>query len=330
MNRKLFSAAAVVATLVAPGLFAASGAMAVIPNDAVTVGVVRLSDMRTSPLSSLLFQQTDKISTDGDAERFLRDAGLQPTKDVDLLVVATSPRQNLGGGEGEVLIAAEGRFNAARLTSALVARGAVKKGNYYVMPDKGGEESHEGAVAFPDDHLALLGSESAVAEALTARANGGTTFLSASGLGRDLVRVDPKATAWALVDVTRAARLAGGGPKLSSHTANAQALTAAIKNVSTVALWATDAGDSLKLGAFGIAHDSETLGLLEDTLRGALSAMRLAVADKQPDLVSVLRKFSVSRTDDSVTISGTLPADQVKALMAKHRSASGAGSASSR
>ena len=71
---------------------------------------------------------------------------------------------------------------------------------------------------------------------------------------------------------------------------------------------ATDSGDTLKLGAFGLSSDPETLQLVEDTLRGALSAMRLAVQDKQPDLVSVLRRFNVSRTDDSVTISGTVPA----------------------
>ncbi len=65
---------------------------------------------------------------------------------------------------------------------------------------------------------------------------------------------------------------------------------------------------ALKLGAFGLSRDPETLQLVEDTLRGALSAMRLAVQDKSPDLVSVLRKFNVSKTDDSVTISGSVPA----------------------
>ena len=53
------------------------------------------------------------------------------------------------------------------------------------------------------------------------------------------------------------------------------AVSTALHNVSTVALWATDTGDAIKLGAFGLAHDSETLQLLEDTLRGALSAMNV-------------------------------------------------------
>jgi hypothetical protein len=96
-----------------------------------------------------------------------------------------------------------------------------------------------------------------------------------------------------------------------------QAIGAALKNVSTVAIWAIDTGDSLKLSALGLSSDSETLGLVEDTLRGALSAMRLAVQEKSPDLVSVLRKFTVTRTDSSVSISGSVSAETFKTWVAK-------------
>jgi hypothetical protein len=316
MNRSLFSTAALVAMLGASAAFAKNDAMSLIPNDAVTVGVVHLAEMRTSPLSSMLFQQTDKVTSDGDADRFLTEAGLQPSKDVDLIVVATSPRETLGK-DGDILVAAEGRFNIDRLTAALVSRGAVKKNGYLLLPKATDGNGKNGAVAFPDSHLALVGSERAVTDALASRATGGTRFTTASGLGREMSRIDPRATAWALVDVARASRLAGGGPHISSHTAQGQALSSALKNVSTVAIWATDTGDSLKLGAFGLASDGETLGLLEDTLRGALSAMRLAAQDKAPDFVSVLRKFTVSRTDDSVAVSGTVPAETLKTFAAK-------------
>src|SRR5512140_2499220 len=121
LNMKTRALAALALTLaLAPAAFAKSDALSLIPNDAVTVGVVRLADMRTSPLSSMLFQQTDKVTTNGDAERFLTEAGLQPSKDVDVVVVATSPRTNLGA-EANVLVAAEGRFNVDRITNALTA-----------------------------------------------------------------------------------------------------------------------------------------------------------------------------------------------------------------
>jgi hypothetical protein len=323
--KKQWISLAVLALALAPAAFAKNDAMSLIPNDSVSVGVVRLNDMRSSPLSAALFAQTAKISNDGDAQKFLAETGLQPSKDVDVVVFATSPRTNLGS-EADFLIAADGRFNVERLTAALVSRGAVKKtsahGVYYVMPDKPIDSHHQGVVAFPDSHLALAGSEAAVIEALTSRAAGGTSFATASGLGRDMARIDASATAFVLVDVPRAQRITGA-PKLNGSSSSSQAIGAALKNVSTVAIWATDTGDSLKLNAIGLSSDAETLGLVEDTLRGALSAMRLAVQDKSPELVSVLRKFSVSRTDTSVSISGSISGETFRTWVAKSQQSHG-------
>lgn len=313
MKKHLMFTAAL--ALVAIPAFAKNDALSLVPADAVTVGVVRIADMRSSPLSSALFQQTDKIATDGDAAVFLQEAGLQPLKDIDVLVVSTSPKNGNLSKEADILIAAEGRFTVDRLTKALIARGAVRKGAYLVMPHND-EEGHTAALAFVSSRLALMGTEGAVTEALASYANGGTSFASASTLGRDLARIDPKATAWAIVDVPRASRLAGG-PHITSKEQSAQALSSALKNVSTVAMWAVDTGDSLKLGAIGLSADTETLGLLEDTLRGVLSAMRLAAQDKQPKLVSILRRFTVSRSGDSISISGSVPAETFREYAAK-------------
>ena len=312
--KKVLIAAAL--TLAATAAMAKTDAMSLIPSDAVTVGVIRINQIRTSSIASSLFENTDHISANGDADRFLTEAGLDPTKDVDLLVVATSPRTNLGH-DADIVVVADGRFNIDRLTKALLTRGATRKsganGVYFLLP-----ESDKGAVAFPDSHQAIMGNEAAVNEALATRANGGSSFATTGLLGANLNRVDSNATAWALVDVTRAARLTGSPHIPQGGDASHQALAAAVKNISTVGIWATDTGDALKLGAFGLANDADTLQLVEDTLRGALSAMRLAVKDSQPDLVSVLRRFEVDRANDSVRITGTIPADSLRKVMVKH------------
>ena len=311
MKKLLITCAAL--ALAIPAFAVNGGALSLIPNDAVTVGVVRIADMRSSPLSSALFQKTDEISTNGDAEQFLRDAGLQPTKDIDMVMVATSPRSTFGHN-ADVLIAAEGRFDVERLTNALVSRGATRSDGYLLLPT---DKDRNGAVAFPSSGLVVVGTADAVKEALTAYANGGTKFMTTSGLAQDLSRIDPNATAWAIVDVARARRLADG-PHISSQSKQGAMLQNALKTVTTVALWATDNGDAVKLGAFGLSRDPQTLQDVEDTLRGALSAMRLAIQDKQPDLVTVLRRFNVSRSDDSVTITGSVPAATVKQYMSRH------------
>lgn len=317
MNRSPFRFAVVMMAVAALALpaFAKDDALSLVPANAVTVGMVKVGELRTSPLSSTLFEHTDKMTTDSEAAKFLAEAGLSPAKDVDVVVVATSPRTNLGS-EADVLVIAEGRFNAEKLTNALISRGAVKKNNYLLLPDA---EEPKGAVAFPSASLAIAGTERAVIAALAARTSGGTGFRSAAVLGHELGRIDSGATAWALVDVTRAARLTKAGTINTGKGQSGDALAAALKSVSTLAVWATDTGSSLELGAFGVSSDAETLQLIEDTARGALSAMRLAIKDKQPELVSVLRKFDITRKDDSVRIEGSIPGSTLRELMAKKR-----------
>lgn len=317
MKRSLlrsFLALAAMAALALP-MMAKDDALSLVPANAVTVGMVKLAEMRTSPLSSMLFEHTDKMSADGEAARFIAETGLSPAKDVDVLVVATSPRTALGS-EADVLVIAEGRFNAEKLTAALVARGAVKKNGYLTLPDN---DEPKGAVAFPTGSLAIAGTERAVVAALAARASGGTSFRTAGSLGMDLARVDRTATAWALVDVTRAARLTKSGSINTGKGPSGDALAAAVKSVSTMAVWAKDTGAALELGAFGVSSDAETLQLLEDTVKGALSALRLAVKDKSPDMVPVLRKFDVTRKADYIQIEGSIPASTIRDLMAKKR-----------
>jgi hypothetical protein len=314
MKRSLrtFMVVLALAALALPAL-AKDDALSLVPANAVSVGMVKLSEMRTSPLSGMLFEHTDKMSADGEAAKFLFETGLSPAKDVDVLVVATAPRTTLGS-EADVLVIAEGRFNVDKLTSALIARGAVKKEGYLLLPD---EDDEKGAVAFPSGSLALAGTERAVIAALQARAAGGTTFRGTSGLGLDLSRVDRNATAWAVVDVPRASRLTKGAGINTGKGQSGDALASALKTLSTVAVWARDTGDTLELGATGLSRDSETLVLLEDTVRGALSAMRLAVREKAPEMVTVLRRFEVSRKSDSVTIEGSIPAGTLREIMAK-------------
>ena len=317
MNRKsllrLGVSFAAVAVMAMPAV-AKDDALSLVPANAVTVGMVKLAEMRTSPLSGLLFQHTDKMSADGDAQKFLAEAGLSPTKDVDTLTVATYPRTTLGS-EADALVIAEGRFNVERLSTALVSRGAVKKGGYFLITEKEGDD--KAAIAFPSASMVLAGTERAVSDALTARASGGTGFRTRGGLGADLARVDQSATAWALVDVARAARLTKAGTINTGKGQASDALQAAIKTVSTIAVWGKDTGSALELGAFGVSGDAETLELLEDTVRGALSALRLAVKDKAPQMVPVLRSFDVSRKSDSIRIEGSIPAKALRDAMAK-------------
>jgi hypothetical protein len=316
------------ATLALPAT-ASSGddALALVPADAASVGVIHVADLRTSPLAARLFSDTDHISVAGDAQHFLDEASLNPKEDVDLVVAAGSPK-GAGGSDGWGLVLFEGRFDPARLSAALVERGATKKstpaGDYYLVPDRHADSSGHGSgpagIAFASAHLVIAGSESAVVTALAQRSAGGTGFTSGAGLGRHLSRIDSGASAWALVDVSRIPAKDAAMRHAQAHASGddaATALVSSMKSVQFLALQATAKGDALKLAATGVANDAETAGLIEDTLRGVLAAWRLAAQEKSPDTVAVLRKFTVSRDKDTVSISGTLPGATVRALAEK-------------
>lgn len=302
-------------------------ALSLVPADAASVGVIHVADLRSSPLAARLFSDTDHISVAGDAQHFLEEARLNPREDVDLVVAAGSPRGAVGS-DGWGLVLFEGRFDPARLSQALVERGATRKstpaGEYLLLKNNSADVPARGngpaAIAFASARLVIAGSESAVVAALAQRSAGGTGFASGAGLGRHLSRIDSGASAWALVDVSRIpakdAAIRHAQVDVSGSDA-ATALVSSLKSVRFLALQATAKGDALKLNATGVASDAETAGLMEDALRGVLAAWRLAAQEKSPETVSVLRKFTVSRDKETVSIGGTLPGAAVRALAEK-------------
>jgi len=279
-------------------------ALRIVPGDSVAVGSVNLGALRSSPLSGRIFAETDKMAAAGDAARFLTDAGFDPAKDVDVVTVAVRPRQE--ETSGDVLVVAEGRFDAQRIIAALVARGAetagTNAGAYYMMPEKENLDGKRGAVAFPARGYAVIGSENAVKGALSAVARGGGGFRSTT-LGRQLRRIDPAAQAWVVIDVERLARLenASGNP-------NAVGVLSAVKRMSHAGLWTVDTGRALRIGGVALSDDAETRELLEDAIRGALASARLAAQDKDPDLVKILRQSKVTRDREGVSFDVSVPA----------------------
>ena len=90
-----------------------------------------------------------------------------------------------------------------------------------------------------------------------------------------------------------------------------------MKSVSLLALQASVHGDAVELAATGVSSDAENRGLLEDSLRGVLAMWRLAVQEKSPELVSVIRRFRIDNDGDAVSIRGTLPASFLQSLSSK-------------
>ncbi len=297
-------------------------ALALVPPDSVTAGMLRVSDLRTSPLAARFFSEFDRATVDGDAAKFLAEARLHPIDDVDLVVFAAQAEP-----KGKALVAFEGRFDPQRLAAAAATRGAEARTasgtTYFLLKDKEHPEHQgDGAVAFVSSRLLVAGSEDAVVKALAARAAGGTAFKGGSGLGAQLDKVDANASGWLLVDRTKLPE-AKGSLTISGGDDAARNVMGAMNLVSTFAFQMTVKGDSIRLSGAGYSDDADTRELLEDALRGILAAARIAAEDK-PEVVSAIRKFRVSSDRAAVTISGTLDGATIRMLgeaKAKHEKA---------
>ncbi len=298
--------------------------LALVPGDAATVAVIHWNELRSSPFGAEVLDRMDGVSTDGDASRFLRETGLSPREDIDTIVLATSKR---AGSSDDALVLFEGRFDVARIAAALTSRGATLQksasGDFYRLPEERG--GHAGAVALVNPRLVVAGSEAAVTAALGRRESGGSGGLMAGqGLGRQLSRVDRDASAWALVDLTRypvtqnREMHVGVHVQVEGKDEPTRAIVGAMKSMSLLALEARVHGDAIDVAATGLSNDAENRQLLQDSLRGLLAMWRLAVQEKSPEMVSVIRGFHVDGDSEGVTVRGTLPGSVLRSLAA-HR-----------
>jgi hypothetical protein len=318
MNSRVFSRLGLVLLLAAASAAPALAVrrtedpLALVPANAVTVGVVHWNDLRSSPLAAKVFADVDHLSGDGDATRFLAETGLTPREDIDTVVIAMALGD--GGARENGIVLFEGRFDLTKIAAALASRGAKPKtapgGDYYLLAGVGQDA---GAVALLNRTLILCGHEAVVRDALARKESGGDGGLtSGQGLGRHLSRIDQDASAWALVDIAHMP-----APHREDGRGNgepAQALVGAMKSVTLLAVQATVHGDSVDVTATGLSSDAENRDLIADSLRGVLAMWRLAVSEKSPDMVAVIRRFQIDTDSDGVSIRGTLPGSFLRAL----------------
>ena len=303
----LFALALAAAATASPAIPA--DALALVPPDALAVGQVRLDRLKSSAAAAGIFHETDAVSADGKAAAFLRDAGLDPKTDVDSALFSLTSQ---GTNETGPLVIFEGRFHPESLAAATAARGAARVDAapfpYFRLPARAGERPHEaGAVAYVSPTLVLAGSEPALLHALDVYAAGSSGLPAHSFVSDALARVDTRSAAWAIVDAARLQKIHPASPREGADGAAAQ-LAGALRSLSLVTFQADVSSSSVSISATGVTSDEETRQNLEDVLRGMLAAWRMAAQEKNPELVSAIRKIRVTRTDDGVTIAGDVPA----------------------
>jgi len=289
-----------------------------VPEGAQTVVAVDSAALRSHPkVQAWLLQQHSWTGADQEMQQFLADAGLDPVRDVDGIVVAllgeTHPLRGL------VLFA--GRYDAASLGAALVARGAtaftIGRVPAYRLPESGHHGHEAGVLAIPSNELAIAGEEASVTAALAPPH--AVIPLVAKEISSG--HVDVRAPFWMVATVPPAARekaREAGGHGEGEGGEPMRAIVLASGAVERVVAQAF-LDDALKVSAVAVADTAENAQLIRDAVKGALAAARLATQRDKPELVGVLRDVEVGVSGNEVSVAATIPLSLLDKLAAEHK-----------
>jgi hypothetical protein len=278
-----------------------------VPSSATVVIAIDSAALRSQPVVQewLLEHQQSWSGHDADFDRFLTDAGLDPLRDVDALVVAVTS----GNDDSQVLALAAGRYDPSSLAAAFVKRGAtvekVAGVDLYTFKKVNGSHPEEGAVAIRSAELVIGGDPASVRAALS----GGPSTTNLATMEIAAGRVDPRAHFWAVALVPEEVRQKAGQVKPEASGDGSEIVQGLITAGGTVTRLDVQAtlGKELELAGSALADSAEDAGLLRDSAKGALAALRLHVKDTDPELVEVLRDVNIRADGAEVRGSVAIP-----------------------
>lgn len=306
---------AIVLTLLASPVLAApptvNDLLRYVPADAQVVMAVDAAALRVHPLIQawILEHQAGWTGIDSNLQRFLSDAGLDPLRDVDLMVVAASTQKS----DGHTVALFAGRYDPTSLGAAVVARGGrtetVNGVPLYLA--KAGETDLT-ALALPSAELVIAGDEVAVRTVLASRAAARTLVGAAVAAGQ----IDLRAPFWLVATIPDEMRQGAGKASAEVHGENADTIRSVLAAGGTVQRVAMQARLDEELTLFGvaIADTTENAELLRDAVKGALAVARLKLQDQEPELVEILRDTQVRVKENEVSGQIVIPLPLIEKL----------------
>ncbi len=243
--------------------------------------------------------------------------GLDAARDVDQIIVAGSSV----GGDADLLALAIGRFDVAKLASALESEGKVSPYRHegaavWVFKDspRKGEGLRTTTMALTSlgRGALLFGSQRRVETALDNRKRGLTPLRSNELVVRLAEKIRPGAAFWmvgdgSLLDAMPKSLPAPGAPAGSGASLNLPAL----RSLSVTG----DLDPLVSLAITGEARDEPSAGKLADVVRG-LVALATLQAQQKPELQQLAAAISVATEANRVLVTARIPYELLDALSA--------------
>ncbi len=320
MKRLLFIS--IVLALAAPLATAAPPAVGEllrsVPVTAQVVVAVDSAALRAHPkVQEWLLRQHAWTGADEDLRQFLTDAGLDPFRDVDAMVVAAQGE----GAEAGAVALFSGRYDPSSLGAALVKRGAqpftLAGVSAYRLPSSGRHGGEAAVLAQISPELVIVGEEAAVGAAAASPHSVPPLVEKEISAGH----IDIRAPFWMVATVPAGARQKATEAAGHAHGEGSETVRSVVVASGAVQRVAMQASldDSLRLSGVATADTAENAELLRDAVKGAIAAARLHAQSQSPELVNVLRDIEVRVAGTGVSVSGAVPLALLEKLVTEHK-----------
>jgi hypothetical protein len=295
-----------------------------LPDDSGGVFVVNIKQIVASPLYTKNFQkQVDELLKKDEVQTILKDAGLDPHKDIDRIILTIVPSTN--NGLSGPFVVCEGRFDPTKLQAATEAAG--KKYGSVKPVEMGKTKVYELAVPGSPSFLALVDkntilfaeSKDYIAEALEKAAGKRKTEFKSKGLGDLIEKMDPK----------QIFSIAATGDLIMGGSVSTNAMGVVTRQVMTLGQQGIDSltggltiEDSVIKGKGTLTSpNAETAAKVSEQFQAGLKqaideVTKLATVQKEfAPLVDVLKSVKVSAKEDKIMVEGQGGTEAIEALI---------------
>lgn len=236
--------------------------------------------------------------------------GLDPTRDIDQIVVAGSGLAGSGSqrpSPGLALVI--GRFDLYKLGRSLETEGKVRGYNHDGVTVYAFKQDAQGAsaVAFLDERSLLFGPKAQVEAAVSSRTRGEAPLRKNTALLALVEKVRPGSTFWMVGDQSI---LSGMPASIPGPGGNGSSIALPALRSLTVT---GDLDPQVSLAVTGETTDAAAAGNLADLVRGGVALVSLQ-AQQKPELQQLASAISVATEANKVLISARIPYGLIDAL----------------
>ncbi len=299
----------------------AADLLRLVPDGAQAIVAIDAAALRAHPfVQTWLAEQHLWAPTDETLKLFLDDAGLDPVRDVDLILLAAPGGEN----EGKGVVFLVGRYDPAALAAALTARGAsplTLAGVPALTLPNSGRCGAPAVLVQRSAELVIVGDEASVAASLVPAHAIPDLVAGEIAAGR----IDLRAPFWMAATVPAAAHRHVDEAAARVGGEDGEPIRGALLAAGTVRRVTARAylDDSLRVYGAAVADTAENAELLRDAVKGALAVARLHVQSASPELVEVLRGVEILAEGGVVSGKATIPLAALESMRARHRSSHG-------